>query len=131
MLFEYSVHNNKGILDFHSDENIYLNVYEKEGETFNQFRMRMYYKSFTEDSLKILNESYHEEKRKMATFNEKYCKSKHKLFDLLNECCDWHNRPYKTNILFDTIRWIRYDGNEKWFVAETENNLYECCWQGS
>ena len=114
---------------------IYLNMYKKENETFNQFRQRMFCEKFYDKtsncmfSIKNLSDSYHQERLKMKEINNiaNYQSKKGiHLFDLLKECCEWCEMPPIENVTFSNFRWLRKDGDSMWFVAETSDNLYEC-----
>lgn len=127
-MFSVSSYEDKSALNCRGDDGIYLRRYIKNNETLRQFAVRMYYGS-QQLPIKRLNEYYHTEKQNMAKKNSEYRNKSHKLHDLLRDCCMWNYMPYK-NIVFDNVRWLRYDGDSREFVAETSTHFYMCCWGG-
>lgn len=140
MAFIINFDNDSKHCNLKGDHYLCIKKYKK-SKTFNQTRCDLYVNSITNeypvmnhhDKCKEFAESklYVKEKNKQLHMNF-YANSKILLLKLLmNMSVTFYSLPNKLKVTVTNARWLRYDGNIQWLLAEDDEFFYEIEWQGS
>lgn len=138
ILFNESIYSNKKIIEHYCDDN-YILYYLIKDRPFNKMRQDIYYNIYQNElTISDLIKSFTKEKKELKKINKQiryYIRNNNKKFYELLEnfnIVEFNETP--PNIFKKIIkdgRLIRFDGNEKWLLVETENEYLFFKYSGS
>ena len=113
-----------------------IKKYEK-NKSFNQMRCDLYTESLMEKNLSERLEMYTRQRNSIKDLNRQlhlnfYDKKNIQLTELLKKLSvNWNSFPKQFKIPVCNARFLEFDGNTQWLLAEDNNYFYEIFWTGS
>ena len=137
ILFNESIYSNKKIIEHYCDDN-YTLYYLIKDRPFNKMRQDIYFNIYQNElTISDLIKSFTKEKKELKKYNKQiryYIRNNNKKFYKLLEdfnIAEFNNTPNIFKKIIKDGRLIRFDGNEKWLLVETENEYLFFKYSGS